>query len=113
MYVAAFSWGQLQSSRFHLPSRELTAQLRKQGLLAIKWARLLNSYLTASLHISGSGLISLGSPEEYVKALRLGPSRGVAAIVDELPYVELFLSRQTNYGIVGQPFTKSGRGGDL
>ncbi|XP_052178964.1 glutamate receptor 3.7 isoform X3 [Diospyros lotus] len=69
------------------------------------------SYLTESLNIPGSRLISLGSPEEYEKALRLGPSRGgVAAIVDELPYVELFLSNQTDYGIVGQPFTKSGWG---
>ncbi|KAI8007737.1 Glutamate receptor 3.7 [Camellia lanceoleosa] len=66
------------------------------------------SYMTEILYIPQSRLISLGSPEEYDKALRLGPSNGgVAAIVDELPYVELFLSQQTDFGIVGQSFTRS------
>ncbi|KAK8993679.1 hypothetical protein V6N11_007904 [Hibiscus sabdariffa] len=46
------------------------------------------------------------------RALELGPKKGgVAAIVDELPYIELFLST-TNclYKIVGPEFTKSGWG---
>ncbi|KAL7185763.1 hypothetical protein ACSBR2_027681 [Camellia fascicularis] len=69
------------------------------------------SHMTEILYIPQSRLISLGSPEEYDKALRLGPSNGgVAAIVDELPYVELFLSQQTDFGIVGQSFTRSGWG---
>ncbi|KAI8009094.1 Glutamate receptor 3.7 [Camellia lanceoleosa] len=69
------------------------------------------SCMTEILYIPQSRLISLGSPEEYDKALRLGPSNGgVAAIVDELPYVELFLSQQTDFGIVGQSFTRSGWG---
>ncbi|XAR55391.1 hypothetical protein NMG60_11035451 [Bertholletia excelsa] len=68
-------------------------------------------YLAESLYIPESRLVSLGSPEEYDRALRLGPTNGgVAAIVDELPYVELFLSGQTDFAIVGQPFTKSGWG---
>ncbi|KAA8517181.1 hypothetical protein F0562_017474 [Nyssa sinensis] len=67
-------------------------------------------YMTDNLYIPRSRLVPLGSPEEYDRALRQGPSnRGVAAI-DELPYVELFLSKQTDFGIIGQPFTKNGWG---
>ncbi|CDP11784.1 unnamed protein product [Coffea canephora] len=69
------------------------------------------SYLKDNLNIRKSRLVSLGSPEEYEKALRQGPkSGGVAAIVDELPYIELFLSNRTDFIIVGQPFTKGGWG---
>ncbi|KAE9600712.1 hypothetical protein Lal_00045368 [Lupinus albus] len=65
------------------------------------------SYLTENLYIPSSRLVSLGSPEEYAIALHKGPSRGgVAAIIDELPYVDLFLSKQTDFGIIGQPFTR-------
>ncbi|KAG5246613.1 Glutamate receptor 3.3 precursor family protein [Salix suchowensis] len=68
-------------------------------------------YLSKEVGISESRLVPLGSPEAYAKALQLGPEKGgVAAIVDELPYVELFLSRQCTFRIVGQEFTKSGWG---
>ncbi|XP_030443550.2 glutamate receptor 3.3 [Syzygium oleosum] len=63
------------------------------------------------LGISKSRLIALGSPDEYAKALRNGPGKGgVVALVDELPYVELFLSTQCSFRIVGPEFTKSGWG---
>lgn len=69
------------------------------------------SYLSDCLHIQKSRLVSLGSPEDYERALQQGPRNGgVAAIVDELPYVQLFLSNQTDFGIIGQPFTRSGWG---
>lgn len=68
-------------------------------------------YLSENLNIHQSRLVELHSPEEYESALRLGPDNGgVAAIVDELPYVELFLSKHTDFGIIGQPFTKRGWG---
>lgn len=68
-------------------------------------------YMTESLNIHQSRLVSLRSPEEYEKYLRLGPSNGgVAAIVDELPYVELFLANRSDFGIIGDMFTKSGWG---
>uniref|UniRef100_A0A2P2NHB2 Glutamate receptor n=1 Tax=Rhizophora mucronata TaxID=61149 RepID=A0A2P2NHB2_RHIMU len=68
-------------------------------------------YLSEELGISKSRLISLGSPEDYAKRLQQGPKKGgVAAVVDERPYVELFLSRQCSFRIVGQEFTKSGWG---
>ncbi|KAF3966631.1 hypothetical protein ACB098_06G096400 [Castanea mollissima] len=69
------------------------------------------SYLADNLYIARSRLIELGSPEEYEEALRKGPKGGgVGAIIDELPYVDLFLSKQTEFGTIGQPFTKSGWG---
>nr|GEW06371.1 glutamate receptor 3.7 [Tanacetum cinerariifolium] len=69
------------------------------------------TYLAESLFVARSRLIPLGSADEYEKALRLGPHKGgVAAIVEELPYVELFLLDHTDFGIVGQPFTRSGWG---
>ncbi|KAI3753344.1 hypothetical protein L2E82_25395 [Cichorium intybus] len=70
-----------------------------------------DTYLAESLYIPRSRLVPLGSPAEYEKALRLGPHNGgVVAIVDELPYMELFLSEYADFGIVGQPFTRSGWG---
>ncbi|KAK3232024.1 hypothetical protein Dsin_003905 [Dipteronia sinensis] len=68
-------------------------------------------YLSQELNISKSRLVALGSPEDYAKALKDGPEKGgVAAVVDERPYVELFLSSQCSFRIVGQEFTKSGWG---
>lgn len=66
------------------------------------------SFLIDSLKIPQSRLVSLGTPEEYKSALHRGPSNGgVAAIIDELPYVELFLSKQTGFGTVGQKISKN------
>ncbi|CAL5394227.1 unnamed protein product [Camellia sinensis] len=50
--------------------------------------------------------------EEYVDALHKGPKvRGVAAIVDKLPYIELLLYKiNCKFRTVGQEFTKSGWG---
>lgn len=68
-------------------------------------------YLIEDIGISKSRLVPLGSPEEYAKALQLGPGEGgVCAIVDERPYVEIFLSTQCTFRIVGQEFTRSGWG---
>ncbi|KAM7518079.1 hypothetical protein LguiB_017041 [Lonicera macranthoides] len=68
-------------------------------------------YLIEEIGIQKSRLVPLGSPEEYAKALQLGPKKGgVAAVVDEAPYIELFLSTQCKFRIVGQEFTKSGWG---
>ncbi|KAJ9165839.1 hypothetical protein P3X46_020665 [Hevea brasiliensis] len=69
-------------------------------------------YLSQELGISKSRLVPLGSPEAYARALQLGPTKdgGVAAVVDELPYVDIFLSTQCTFRIVGQEFTKSGWG---
>ena len=69
------------------------------------------SYMVEELGISRSRLKSLGSPEAYAKALELGPSNGgVAAVVDERPYVDLFLSTECKFAIIGSEFTRSGWG---
>ncbi|XP_062102790.1 glutamate receptor 3.6-like isoform X2 [Humulus lupulus] len=61
--------------------------------------------------IMWSRLVPLNSHEEYEKALRKGPSEGgVAAVVDERAYMELFLSTRCEFSIVGQEFTKMGWG---
>ncbi|XP_068306831.1 glutamate receptor 3.3 [Pyrus communis] len=68
-------------------------------------------YLSEELGIPKNRLIALGSPQAYALALQLGPKKGgVAAVVDERPYVELFLSSQCKFRVVGPEFTKSGWG---
>ncbi|XP_010414001.1 PREDICTED: glutamate receptor 3.7 isoform X1 [Camelina sativa] len=69
-------------------------------------------YLTYSLGMARSRLVPLDSTEEYEKALKLGPTNwgGVAAIVDELPYIELFLAERAGFKIVGEPFMHRGWG---
>ncbi|KAG2717034.1 hypothetical protein I3760_03G154800 [Carya illinoinensis] len=70
------------------------------------------NYLIDELNIAESRIVKLKNPDEYSSALRKGPrGGGVAAIVDELPYIELFLS-STNceFRTVGPEFTKSGWG---
>ncbi|KAF3779509.1 Glutamate receptor 3-3 [Nymphaea thermarum] len=63
------------------------------------------------LGVSKSRLQSLRSPEDYADALEKGPTNGgVAAVVDELPYIELFLSKHCKFAIRGKMFTKSGWG---
>jgi len=64
-------------------------------------------YLTEERHIDESRLVGLNSPEEYADALRQGR---VSAIVDEHPYIELFLSSQCDFRIVGEEFTRGGWG---
>lgn len=70
------------------------------------------NYLVDELNIAESRLVKLKSQEDYGALLTLGPKRGgVAAIVDELPYVELFLSTSNcAFRTVGQEFTKGGWG---
>ncbi|XP_055803219.1 glutamate receptor 3.6-like isoform X4 [Solanum dulcamara] len=69
------------------------------------------NYLIQELHIDESRLVPLNLPEDYAKALKDGPSRGgVAAVVDERAYMELFLSTRCQFSILGQEFTKNGWG---
>ncbi|XP_010557012.2 PREDICTED: glutamate receptor 3.4-like isoform X2 [Tarenaya hassleriana] len=69
-------------------------------------------YLINELNISPSRLVSLRDEEEYLSALQRGPrGGGVAAIVDERPYIELFLSNANcKFRMVGQEFTRTGWG---
>ncbi|OEL21680.1 Glutamate receptor 3.1 [Dichanthelium oligosanthes] len=68
-------------------------------------------YMVKELNISRSRLKALGSPEEYAENLKLGPKKGgVMAIVDERPYVELFLSTYCKIAVPGSDFTSRGWG---
>ncbi|KAJ4760468.1 Glutamate receptor [Rhynchospora pubera] len=70
------------------------------------------NYLIEELNIPESRLVPLNTIEEYADALMRGPQGGgVTAIVDEKPYVDLFLLTYCdNYRIVGQEFTREGWG---
>lgn len=69
------------------------------------------NYLIEELRIDESRLVPLNLPEDYAKALKDGPSHGgVAAVVDERAYMELFLSTRCQFSILGQEFTKNGWG---
>ncbi|KQK15965.1 glutamate receptor 3.4 isoform X1 [Brachypodium distachyon] len=69
------------------------------------------NYLVDELNIADSRLVPLNSPSDYARALELGSGNGgVAAIIDELPYVEIFLSKYCKFKTVGQVFTKGGWG---
>ena len=69
------------------------------------------NYLIDELKIDASRLVPLNSPEESAKALEDGPHKGgVAAMVDDRAYIELFLSTRCEFSIVGQEFTKNGWG---
>ncbi|XP_048336045.2 glutamate receptor 3.2 isoform X2 [Ziziphus jujuba] len=65
------------------------------------------NYLSEELDVPKSRLLALGSPEEYATALEQGI---VAAVVDELSYIERFLSNYCKFSIRGNQFTRSGWG---
>ncbi|XP_004287716.1 PREDICTED: glutamate receptor 3.6 [Fragaria vesca subsp. vesca] len=69
-------------------------------------------YLIDELHIEESRLVPLVMPEDYERALKAGPHKegGVAAVIDERAYMELFLSSRCDFSIVGQEFTRTGWG---
>lgn len=94
------------------PITGIDSLIASKGPIGFQVGSFAYGYLTDRLNVPRSRLVSLANPEEYERALRLGPNRrgGVAAIVDELTYIELFLSKRTEFGIIGQPFTKSGWG---
>ncbi|KAF3337044.1 glutamate receptor 3.5-like protein [Carex littledalei] len=69
------------------------------------------NYLIEELNIPKSRLVPLSTIEEYANALMRGPQGGgVAAIVDESPYVQIFLTAYCNFRVVGQQFTRQGWG---
>ncbi|KAJ0624279.1 putative solute-binding protein family 3/ domain of MltF [Helianthus annuus] len=65
------------------------------------------NYMMEELNIPRSRLMALGSPQEYAEKLRAGI---VAAIVDERPYIDLFLADNCGFQVVGEEFTKSSWG---
>ncbi|XP_024008120.1 glutamate receptor 3.4 isoform X2 [Eutrema salsugineum] len=70
------------------------------------------NYLVNELNIAPSRIVPLRDEEQYLSALQRGPKAGgVAAIVDELPYIEVLLSNSNcEFRTVGQEFTRTGWG---
>ncbi|KAK4749776.1 hypothetical protein SAY87_027225 [Trapa incisa] len=70
------------------------------------------NYLIDELNIPESRLVKLKNQDDYATALQKGSNGGgVAAIVDEVPYIELFLaSKDCAFRTVGEEFTRSGWG---
>lgn len=67
------------------------------------------NYLSETFNIANSRLVPLDSVQSYAEALSLGPNKGgVAAVVDELPYIQLFLSKYCGFTIVGGQFSQGG-----
>ncbi|XP_076941127.1 glutamate receptor 3.2-like [Bidens hawaiensis] len=65
------------------------------------------NYMIEELNIPKSRLMALGSLQEYAEKLETGI---VAAIVDERPYIDLFLSTNCGFQVVGEEFTANGWG---
>ncbi|XP_010457602.1 PREDICTED: glutamate receptor 3.4-like isoform X1 [Camelina sativa] len=70
------------------------------------------NYMVNELNIAPSRIVPLKDEEQYLSALQRGPRNGgVAAIVDELPYIEVLLTNSNcKFRTVGQEFTRTGWG---
>jgi ionotropic glutamate receptor len=81
--------------------------VRSNSPIGYQTGSFVRNYLSEQFNIAKSRLVPLDSPERYARALTLGPNKGgVAAVVDELPYIHLFLSKHCGFRIVGGEFTK-------
>nr|GEU68152.1 glutamate receptor 3.6-like [Tanacetum cinerariifolium] len=93
------------------PIEGINSLMLSKDPIGYQQSSFVRNYLVEELGISETRLIPLNLPEDYEKALKDGPSNGgVAAVVDERPYIELFLSTRCQFSIVGQEFTKNGWG---
>ncbi|PWA96386.1 glutamate receptor 2 [Artemisia annua] len=89
------------------PIRGIDSLVTTNDRIGFQVGSFAESYLMQELNIPKSRLMALGSPQEYAEKLEAGV---VSAIVDERPYVDLFLSSNCRFQVVGQEFTKSGWG---
>ncbi|KAF8013238.1 hypothetical protein BT93_I1180 [Corymbia citriodora subsp. variegata] len=87
------------------PIRGIDSLIISNSPIGFQVGSFAENYMVEELNIPKSRLIKLGSPEEYASALETGR---VAAVVDEQPYIDLFLSNHCKFSIRGQEFTKSG-----
>lgn len=93
---------QLQS-----PITGIDSLIMGNELIGFPMGSFIESYLVKELNVPKSRLVALRSPVDYADKLLSGT---VAAVVDERPYVDLFLSIHCHFQVVGQEFTKSGFG---
>ncbi|XP_076883483.1 glutamate receptor 3.2-like [Bidens hawaiensis] len=89
------------------PIRGIESLISTNERIGFQVGSFAENYMIEELNIPKSRLMALGSPQEYAEKLGAGT---VAAIVDEQPYIDLFLSTNCGFQVVGQEFTKSGWG---
>ncbi|XP_023632761.1 glutamate receptor 3.4 isoform X2 [Capsella rubella] len=102
-----------------LTVRQLTSRIEgidtlvaSNELIGVQDGTFARNYLVNELNIAPSRIKFLKDEEQYLSALQLGPKDGgVAAIVDELPYIEVLLTNSNcKFRTVGQEFTRTGWG---
>ncbi|KAL5818923.1 hypothetical protein ACOSQ4_022765 [Xanthoceras sorbifolium] len=93
------------------PIKDIHSLITSDDPIGYQRGSFAKNYLTKELNIDKSRLVPLNSAEEYEKALKEGAEKGgVAAVVDERAYMEVFLSTRCEFSIIGQEFTKIGWG---
>ncbi|CAA7022011.1 unnamed protein product [Microthlaspi erraticum] len=97
----------LTVQQLNSPIKGVDTLISSTGRIGFQVGSFAESYMVDELNIARSRLVPLGSPQEYANALQNG---SVAAIVDERPYVDLFLSDYCKFAIRGQEFTRCGWG---
>ncbi|XP_043711031.1 glutamate receptor 3.2-like [Telopea speciosissima] len=97
----------LTVQRLSSPIKGIESLITSTERIGFQVGSFAENYLNEELNIPKSRLIALNSPEAYATALERGT---VAAIVDERPYIDVFLSSYCKFSVVGQEFTKSGWG---
>lgn len=101
----------LTVQKLYSPIRGIDSLMTSKDPIGYQENSFVRNYLIAEYGIHEDRLIPLPLPEDYEEALRAGPHNGgVAAVVDERAYIELFLSSRCDFSIVGQEFTKNGWG---
>ncbi|XP_071733844.1 glutamate receptor 3.6-like [Rutidosis leptorrhynchoides] len=101
----------LTVQKLYSPIEGINSLIKNKVPIGYQQNSFVRNYLVEELGISETRLVPLNLPEDYEKALKEGPNNGgVAAVVDERPYIELFLSTRCQFSIVGQEFTKNGWG---
>ncbi|KAL1215656.1 Glutamate receptor 3.2 [Cardamine amara subsp. amara] len=97
----------LTVQQLNSPIKGVDTLISSSGRVGFQVGSYAENYMIDELNIARSRLVPLGSPKEYATALQNGT---VSAIVDERPYVDLFLSEFCGFAIRGQEFTRSGWG---
>lgn len=101
----------LTVQQLYSPIKGIESLMSSNDPIGYQQGSFIHDYLIYELGIHESRLVPLKLPEDYAKALKDGPRKGgVAAVVDERAYMELFLSTQCSFSIVGQEFTRNGWG---
>ncbi|CAL5353355.1 unnamed protein product [Camellia sinensis] len=84
-------------------------QLASKGdYIGYQGRSLLQGVIVSNLNFKNSSLMPYNSPEEYADALSSG---SVAAIIDEIPYIKIFLAKYSgSYAMVASESTTNGFG---